>query len=68
MLNWHLANEMTPETGVVLLVLNLGSVIMLLVFYVKDIKTYINIALKRINLFALSARFRLWRSAHNARH
>ena len=68
MLNWHLANEMTPEIGAVLLVLNLVSFTVLLVYVcIKDVETCIGFALKRFNL-PLCARFRLWRSAHNARN
>ena len=68
MLNWHFANEMTPEIGAVLLVLNLVSFTVVLVYvYIKGIETCISFALKRFNPFALCARFKLWRSAHNAR-
>jgi hypothetical protein len=65
MLNWNVANEMTPESGAVLLILNLVSLTVLLVtLYIKDIEACIRFALKRLIQFA---RFRHWRSAHNAR-
>jgi hypothetical protein len=68
-LNWNLANEMTPEIGAVLLVLNLVSLTVLVVtLHIKDVAAYIAFALKRLNPFALWSRFRLWRSAHNARN
>ena len=63
MLNWNLANEMTPELGGVLLVLNLISLTVLLVtLYIRDVAACVAFALKWFNSFALWARFRLWRS------
>ena len=69
MLNWNIANEMTPESGAVLLLLNLVCFTVLLgTLYIKDIEACVSFALKRLNPFALFARFRLWRSAHHARN
>jgi hypothetical protein len=69
MLNWYLANEITPEFGAVLLILNLVSfTVLLATLYIRDIEACIRSALKRLYPFTLCARFRLWRSTRNARN
>ena len=69
MLNWNVANEMTPEFGAVVVTLNLVCITLVLVtLHIEEIAACISLMLKRLNAFALRARYRLWRSAPSTRH